>query len=106
MMARNLGCVVTRLIEADAPATRMIWVTDRGGDAIPDRSGRVRHIDVRSLPEEALPPADVLIVDVDLRDPAIVTEVRRLMKGMPGATRKIMAVERGSRVSMVQAYGL
>jgi putative nucleotidyltransferase with HDIG domain len=84
----------------------MIWVTDRRREAIPDRSERVRHVDVRSLPEHPLPPTETLIIDVDLRDPAMVTEVRRLMRDMPGATRKIIAVERGSRVSMVQAYGL
>jgi putative nucleotidyltransferase with HDIG domain len=97
---------VARLIEADALATRMTWVTDRGSDAIPHRSGRVRHVDVRSHSQHPLPPTEILIIDVDLRDPAIVTEVRRLMKDVPEATRKIMAVERGSRVSMVQAFGL
>jgi putative nucleotidyltransferase with HDIG domain len=96
---------VTRSLEADAPSPLLTWITDHGS-AAPDRSGRLRRVDIRSLADAPLPPSDVLIVDVDLRDPFMITAVRRLMKKVPGTTRKIMAVERSSRASMVQAYGL
>ena len=91
---------------AAAPLPQMTWVTDGGARTPTDRSGRIHHVDVRFLADETLPRTDVVIVDVDLRNPATVSQVRRLMTGIDSATRTIMAVERGSRVCKVQAYGL
>lgn len=49
---------------------------------------------------------DAFVVDIELRDPCNVDEVRRILAAHKDAPRRLFIVERGVRLSIVQAYAI